>query len=207
MEALEASLKRHGWDYDLMGVGDPWVYFGAKLRAVHNGIPRWKAAGYTHCVHVDAFDVVALAGPGELREKMGRLGMPPFLLAAEVGCWPDAAKADRHPPCPYPWRYAHSLYVMDLARPDILDGDQPDGTDDQDHLMTRFLSGAGVALDYECRVFQALAHLHPWTKWFEVLPSAQSPNGVPRVANLATGELPVFFHGNGRTDMSWLPRQ
>ena len=28
--------------------------------------------------------------------------------------------------------------------------------------------------------------------------------GVTRIGNKATNTLPIFFHGNGRTDMDWV---
>lgn len=199
LDALRDSCIRRGWAFEALGGSDIWAGFGAKVRSVAEGLPRWRAAGYTHAIHVDAYDVLALGTPDELPALMASYGDPPFLLATEVGCWPDASKAERHPPCAYPWRYAHSLYVWDVRRPDILDAEGlPDHIDDQNFLMEKYLDGGQITLDYECRVFQALAHLHPWDKWFAVEEG--------RVVNKATTTKPLFVHGNGRTAMEWVPQ-
>lgn len=194
---LEDSLKKYNWNYEIGGIGDTWVGFVAKLRFVSSNINKWKDQGFSHCIFVDAFDVLCTNTAEYVDKEYKKLGNPKMVLATEVGCWPNNNLRDLHPNCPYPWRFYHSQYILDLNYPEILKPElYTPTTDDQDHLMTLALNNKEIVADYEQAIFQTLAHLDDRQKWFELKEG--------KMYNKITSTTPCFWHGNARVDISML---
>jgi hypothetical protein len=210
LHRLEATCRKWGWDCAI-GEEPTWRGFGRRLKAIGEMAQTAKAAGFTHAVHVDAFDVICV-GPPELKAPD-----VPLLLAGELGYWPDRGKESEYgyatTPPKTPWRYVHSQFVLDLEYVDWfrnLIQDMDDVEDDQGFLTEAYLqhqyhardrlipaTNWSMVLDYDCTVIQSIAHCHPWDAFFAV--------EGDRVRNKVTGTLPLFIHGNGRTNLEWVP--
>ena len=66
---------------------------------------------------------------------------------------------------------------------------------DQVWLMDAYLYNQDkIKVDDECKIFQTIAFSHE-NEWEKI---------ENRFRNKATNTLPVFFHGNGHTNMNWL---
>lgn len=201
IDRLKASMLRNGWPEDsfrlLVGKWTGWV---GRLRAVLAQADPLRFLGFTHLIHVDAFDVICLGRPEELEPALADAGNPAMLMAAESACWPDSHRAAEYPPRELPWHFCHSQYVLDLnQRPPFGLGVDLDHEDDQRHLTNLYLAGTpGIVLDTKCRVIQSIAHNHPWYNFYDIREDK-------RVVNKVTKTAPIFFHGNGKTDGSWIP--
>lgn len=186
-----ASLEKWGWEYSL--VTEPqWKGFGNRLRKVVNQCEIFKGH-HTHCVHVDAHDVIASGPPSEFIAPDC-----PLQLAVEGGCWPDGNREKDYPqPRTQLWWYGHSQYVVDLNRLDVLKAeDVEDYDDDQRHCTNLYFDNpAEVKLDYSCKTIQSIAFAHPWTDYFEYQGD--------RIVNKITGSKPLFLHANGGTATDW----
>lgn len=200
LQRLIGSLSYYNWDYHVIRY--EWRGWSHRLKSVWKSLAVHKQTSYTHAIHVDAYDVIA-TGPSSMFEsawKSANYDNAAMILATELNCWPDKSKAELHPQNPSPWKYAHSQFTVDLSRLDELSvvADIPEGADDQGYLMDLFLSWKyPIRLDYGCRIVQSIAFAHPWQNWFWEKP----------LTNRLTGSEPLFAHGNGGTDMSWLENQ
>lgn len=192
---LEESCRRWGWALDV--VEHPWAGWGGRLKIVAARATTWQAT-HTHVLHVDAWDVVATGPPADLGPALFAHGKPPMLFATEMACWPPDVDASIYPPRTTPWWYAHSQWCWDLSQA-LPAGflDLADSEDDQRHFHHLIAQQTpGIVLDRSCRVFQSLAHGHPHEHFF-----ARSGN---RWVNTMLGTKPLFMHGNGQTEMTWV---
>lgn len=198
LDSLKQSLSFWGWAF--AEIKEPWKGLGNRLKRVLHHARLLRNDGFTHVIHVDAFDVLAIGPREEFEGVMESYGNPALLMAVEGGCWPNATLAERYGERKSLWWFPHSQFVLDLRQPEPPKFDDlPDDIDDQVKFHEIALGNhPGVVLDRGCRLFQSIAHSHPWEEWFGV--EAQ------RVRNLKTNSLPLFAHGNGRTDMAWVPR-
>lgn len=191
------SLERWGWEYETY-VGE-WRGDVYEHSLMEQNTPRWRDAGYTHVLKIDAFDMICVGPPSDLESAYAHYGNPYAIGSAEIGCWPgDYRRADYGPP-EHPWWFPHSPLSYDLRR-DIPQEwwDRPNRGygSDQWHLGDLFLAGK-IALDRDQLIVMSTGHAHPWEKWFAV--------EGDRVRNLNRDTLGLFVHGNGRTDISWVP--
>lgn len=197
---LEVSCRKFGWELFVVGTDQPWKGWANRLRTVWVKMVELRQE-FSHAIHCDAYDVVAV-GPYSWFDhawNMAAYDNAAMVLATEVNCWPDRSKADRHPPSPSPWKYAHSQFAVDLSRLGELAavGEIPDGSDDQGYLMDLFLSWKlPIRLDYGCNIFQSVAFCQPFENSFST--------GGLGFRNRVTESYPLFVHGNGGTDMTWL---
>ena len=213
LRRFRRSLAKWGWPLVLVHEMY-WGGFGRKLKACAEAAATARGAGHSHAIFCDSYDVVFVGPPSALVESH-----PPLLLATEAACWPPCpVREAEHPECDTPWRFAHSQLLVDLRRLELLDlGGVADGDDDQRHLMDVYLRHlrasraepalrqiqeatpleCQVGLDTRQEVFCSIAHSHPWFERYAV--------GDDRVVNKLTKTRPVMVHGNGRTDMSWVP--
>jgi len=185
------SLKKWGWDYSL--VTEPqWKGFGNRLKKVVERFNELKDK-YDWGIHIDAHDVIASGPPSEFVAPDY-----PLQLACEGGCWPDGFKEQQYPqPRKQLWWYAHSQYIVNLKRLDVLKAEGLDDyADDQRHCTDLYFNNPDeVKLDYECKTIQSIAFAHPWTDYFEYQGD--------RVVNKITGSKPLFLHANGGTSTEW----
>ena len=193
LHRLLRSLERWKWQHNII-LDRRWRGFGHRLKRVVEAC-RDLVGRYTHVIHVDARDVIAVGPPSEWVPPP-----VPLLLATEMNVWPNPTLKPLYPDHPSPWKFAHSQFTVDQKRLDVFNGVDsiPDHYDDQLWVSELFLKGTpDVALDYAGATVQSIAFSHPWADYFEV--------DDDRVVNKITGTRPLLCHGNGGTDMSWLP--
>lgn len=185
------SLKRFGYEYEC--VIHPFT-FGTQLNVIRTWAENYKGDS-THMLYTDAFDTLALTGPDEVMSKMPDCKM---LISAEKNCYPHPERAGEYPATDSAWKYvngggwlAEIEYFKYLCSKEGLNS----GSHDQVWLMEAYLKNRGdVKLDTGCGIFQTIAfsHTHEW----------EQQEG--RFVNVALNSKPVFFHGNGHTNMDWI---
>ncbi len=198
---LRNSMRARGWEEGSLRVlSSQWPGWVGRLKMVLSKIEQLRFDGFTHLIHVDAWDVICLGGPDEIAPAMADAGNPPMLMAAEAAPWPDYHRADKYPARQLPWWFCHSQYTIDLSQQVPIGlGVERDDEDDQRHLTSLYLAKTpGIVLDTKCRIIQSIAHNHPWENFHEIREDG-------RVYNKLTGTRPVFFHANGQTEAGWIP--
>lgn len=194
---LRNSATRLGWRVEIAYESE-WRGLGRKFKGLVEAGRSATARGSTHAVCVDGYDVIALGGPDEFADAMEPFADAAVVFAAEKACFPDGSLAPRYPTTTNPWRFLNAQFVVRAGEFDRLAAERcRDDEDDQLFLTRRFLDAGVGVLDYDGRVVQTVAHCHPWRDWFGVAGG--------RVVNKLTGSRPLFVHGNGRTDLSWVP--
>lgn len=188
---LEDSLKRFGYEYEC--IIHPFS-FGHQLPVIrtwcHNN------SDYTHILYTDAFDTLALAGPEELLSKWD--DKYKMVISGEKNCYPHPERAKDYPETPYPWKYVNGGgwivevdYFKHLCQKENLNQD----SHDQAWLMDVFLRNQNeIKIDNSCEIFQTIAFSYP-EEWEQK---------EQRFVNKGTGTSPIFFHGNGHTEMGWV---
>jgi hypothetical protein len=210
-KALEDSLIKHGYDYELFLYG---FIFGEQYKVIKIFVDQYQGDA-THILYTDMFDTVALAPPSEVESKWKTINNKllvesltnpndkekrglKMLISAEKACFPYAEDAVLYPPSNTPWQFVNGGGCMfDIEYFKELCNRQPFpdlNIMDPKWLMNCLLDNYEVKLDYDCQIFQTLAHSNQdeWT------------TEDNRIKNIATNTLPIFFHGNGRTDMQWV---
>lgn len=197
LHRLMRSCRYWGWPLEI--INSPWLGWCGRLKKVLSNRDWLLGSGYSHLIHVDAYDVVAMGPPDELSYKLSLYNDPHLLIGAEHGCWPDGDRRERFGEIQSHWWFPHSQYVIDLEReiPSQL-LDVHDHEDDQRHLSNLFLAGHDwISIDRGCHIIQSFAFCHPHENFFE-------KNTSGRWRNKLTNSYPLFWHGNGRTDGGWL---
>lgn len=188
---LKESLDKFGYDYEC--IVHPFS-FGHQLPVVLNWCKNYTGDA-THILYTDAYDTMAFAGVDEVLQKFsGKM-----LISCEKSCYPHPERAKDYPETPTMWKYVNGggwlveiEYFKQLCQKENLNAD----SHDQVWLMDAYLNNKeDIQLDNNCEIFQTIAFSYP-EEWEE-------HNGR-RFFNKGTGTFPIFFHGNGHTDMSWL---
>lgn len=153
-----------------------------------------------HILFMDAWDVICLRGVDELMARYESIGHP-WVVNAEMNCWPDRELARRYPECPTPYRYLNSGCMMvqrEYARKWTLTVDinriydEPYAYSDQYWWALRHLENPGLLqLDNHCRLFQCL-YLSRSAMQFSLW------NATNTVTN--THPLIIHFNSNGNID-------
>lgn len=189
----------HAWGWTIEAHHEPWQGDLALMRIVAANMRRWRKEGYTHLLRLDAFDMVMIGPPSELETKLAIYGSPPLLCSAEAGCWPGDYRKEEYGPREHQWHYAHSPLTFDLRQetPERYwqMKDRGYGTD-QFHLADLVIDGV-IPIDRGQHIVMSMAHVNPWTDAFDIVGD--------RVHNRITGGTGLVAHGNGRTDLSWVP--
>lgn len=217
---FKASLDKFGYDYHLieqqMPPGQTHV-FGTQMPLVYKYVKSLHKTEYTHVIYCDAWDTVAMAGPEELEAKCYALeklmslrcndpnGLS-FFGSAEKACFPKPELASQYPHVLSPWKYVNGggwmgsidyfCYIYEKS-PAV-------GVNDQLWLAERFLEskngpdGWRYTLDYRCAIFQTTGFEN--TGDFGYAHNSEEGE-YGRLINFRSDELPIFIHGNGRTNM------
>lgn len=213
LRRLGESLARWRWDTPLVThTVRPWRGTWSKVVGLREALPTIRSKGVSHLLLTDGYDVVANGPEDELYRHVPPAGA---LFSAECWCWPAPELEPLYPPAPTPYRFLNSggylaeiEYLGDylLAGPDLTPdqtGGRPDlCREDQTWFTHKFLGDpANCRLDYRCEVFQTLGSGvvtddRPHYVTFDFV--------TGRVRNKDTGTTPLFVHGNGRADMTWL---
>lgn len=200
---LEHSLKLFGYDYE--HILSPFS-FGHQLPVIQNWCNNYQG-DCTHILYTDAWDTLALSTPEEVIDKFLNyfhfifVDKPPkMLISAEKNCYPHPERAADYPIVDSPWKYVNGggwlveiEYFKQLCIKENLNQD----SHDQVWLMDAYLRNQDeIKLDTECEIFQTIA-FSDTGEWFY--------NHVKkRLENKKMQTYPIFFHGNGHTDMEWV---
>lgn len=197
---LEDSLIKHGYDYEIFLYG---FIFGEQYKVIKTFVDNYQGDA-THILYTDCYDTVAIGPPREVISKIKRLDCK-MLISAEKAYFPDNGLSHLYPESPTPWKYVNGggcLFEIEFFKKICNEHPFPDPMMDPYWLRDIFLAHQHeITLDYQCEIFQCLAHSSP-NEWDIMDLSNKGPN--MRIRNKATKTLPVFFHGNGRTDMKWV---
>ena len=205
---LEDSLIKHGYDYQLFLYG---FIFGEQYKVIKTFVDQYQGDA-THILYTDCWDTVALAPRTEVIAKWFSLAVPKMLISAEKAYFPDNGQSHLYPDSPTAWKYVNGggcLFEIEFFK--SITTPFPEPMMDPYWLRDIFLQYPNeVKLDYNCEIFQCLAHSKQ-DEWELILTGEPVINsgyvasgGITRIRNKATKTLPIFFHGNGRTNMDWV---
>ena len=188
------SAKAFNWNIEILTLQGDYPGANFKFKSIIANLDSWRAKGFTHIISVDAFDFV-VAGTGQtLLGNLHSLNFPRLILAAETNCFPDKSLESRFSDTKTRWKYVNSPFILDLRQP-LPDGFADIGDeDDQVHLSKWYLDNRfrnDIVLDSQCRFFQTLYGVDKNTF-------------AADLRNKETGTYPIFFHGNGNADMSFI---
>lgn len=197
---LEDSLIKHGYDYDVFLYG---FIFGEQYKVIKTWVDQYQGDA-THVLYTDQWDTLALAPPSEVISKFEAMECK-MLISAEKACFPDNGQSHLYPESPTAWKYVNGGgCIFEIEYFNQLCDKHPFPTPMMDPYWLRdiFLAHPNeIKLDYLCEIFQCLAHSNR-DEWELYISRANEYK--PRLRNKATKTLPIFFHGNGRTDMNWV---
>lgn len=198
IKPLMQTVEKHNWPVTAIEV--TWQGFGTKLLAVRdyllNEVNGQSLDGFFFC---DANDVLLL---GNMEEAVSKLNMDSIVFNAEKNCWPDKdLEALYDTESGSEWKYLNSgaYFAPRGLFLSLFDYDMPEfSTDDQRWATSQLLfnKNSKIRLDTNCEVFQC----------YSFIAEDDFEYGETKVKNLKTGTTPIFFHGNGRTDMSKLEK-
>jgi hypothetical protein len=189
--ALEQSLIKHGYDYEFFLYG---FEFGSQYKVIKTFVDQYKGEA-THILYTDAYDTIALAPLSEVISKFKDLNCK-MLISAEKAYFPDNGESYLYLESATVWKYVNGggcMFEIEFFK--SITTPYPEPMMDPYWLRDIFLQYPNeVKLDYYCQIFQCLAHSNrdEWT------------TEDSRIKNIATQTYPIFFHGNGRTDMKWV---
>jgi hypothetical protein len=188
-----------------------WRGFGYRLKRVLSYADSLRREGFTHLLHLDAYDCLIVGSPGRFGDVMDHYGEPTLLLAAEHCCWPEAAKQWNDLPKYQEsrrvsrWSYPHSQFCWDLRQPLPAGfGECEDGDDDQFQCHRVWVddNDGKVKVDNGCRLVQSVAFCSPWQNFFDI----DETNPTGKITNRLTQSRPLVVHGNGGrgTALNWV---
>lgn len=196
-EKLKASLEEYGYDFE--HIPHPFA-FGHQMPVIQNWCNNYKG-DCTHILYTDCFDTIAFGGPDEVIEKFKQFGDIKMLISAEKNCYPIAAKAKDYPVTEGPWKYVNGggwLVEIEYFKQLCVKENLNRQSHDQIWLMDSFFNNRDqIKIDNDCEIFQTIAFSNK-EEW-------EFREG--RFLNVGTGTLPIFFHGNGHTEMNWVYKQ
>lgn len=189
-DMLARSLQKQGWDHHF--IIHPWLGFGCKIIETYKYL---KAnPDITHFFYSDAYDSVVL---GTMEEALSKIPNKDIILqSAERACYPHPEKEALYPKHDSHWRFVNGggwfassdLFCRMVDKVPIQTHEV-----DQVYFTDRLIEGThGMVLDYNCDIFQTIAHC----------PESDFLTEVGRITNTVTGTKPLFFHGNGHTPMT-----
>lgn len=209
---LKASLDKFGYDHEV--IVHPFS-FGHQLPVIRDWCNRYTGDA-THILYTDAFDTLAFAGLEEIENKLdfifyyeyvgwvNRMQVAKMLISCEKNCYPHPERAGNYPETSGPWKYVNGggwIAEIEYFKQLCIKENLNDQSHDQVWLMEAFLNNQqDIKLDTNCEIFQTIAFSHK-EEWDSINEHGYGEN---RFRNIGTSTFPVFFHGNGHTDMGWL---
>jgi hypothetical protein len=203
---MKQSVEKHGWEIEVI---DSPFKFGGQLQVINKWLQGYSGEA-THIVYIDAFDNICFGDEFEVLRKFEAFNCS-MVISAEKACYPHPEKAIFYPEIESGWRYVNGggwmgeiNYLKTLFEHFLL----PD-SHDQVWLTDTYLNQQeDIKLDSECEIFQTIAFSNPdeWEKCEIAIATTLTPTTPAQIRflNKIHQTLPVFFHGNGRTDMKWL---
>lgn len=190
---LKESLERFGYDYE--HIQKPFS-FGHQLPIIMDWCNNYSG-DCTHILYTDCYDTKAFGSPYEVITKFELINCK-MLISAEKACYPHPERAKDYPESFTAWKYVNGggwiveiEYFKHLCKKENLNAE----SHDQVWLMEAFLRNQEeIKIDNDCAIFQTIAfsYQEEWERFED------------RWINKLTRYMPVLFHGNGHTDMSWL---
>lgn len=170
--------------------------FGQQYDQLYNYCVNYHGDA-SHLLYNDAFDVVCFGSIDEVMDKFQTLDCK-MLISTEKACFPYAHKAGLYPASATEWKYINgggSLFEIEYFINAVKQMPFDINYIDPDYLLKLYLNDLkSVKLDCQCSIFQTIAHSSP----------AEWTYKNNRFENNITKTKPNLFHGNGRTDMSWI---
>lgn len=192
---LQKSLIKHNYDYTvLINPSINWNWAG--LEDIYKWGKTEEAKEYTHFIYTDGFDTVALQPLSNVLIKYKQTDK--MLFSTEKQCFPRVDWIERHPKVDSEWQYLnHGQFIAPIETfLRLYEGVFDLPITCQEYAMDLFLNGSNdIILDTNCEVFQTVAFCKP-TEEFEIIDGS--------IVNIATGSLPSFAHGNGKTNIQWV---
>lgn len=200
---LEHSLKLFGYDYE--HILHPFS-FGHQLPVIQRWCENYRG-DCTHILYTDCFDTLALADAEEVINKYvnynwnknkARGGHIKMLISAEKNCYPHPDRADDYPFTMSPWKYVNGggwLVEIEYFKHLCIKENLTQDSHDQVWLMDAYLRNRDeIKLDTDCEIFQTIAFSNE-SEW---------QTRGQRFENIGTETLPIWFHGNGHSEMQWV---
>ena len=189
---LKESLNRFEYDYEVLVNKDiNWNWAG--LEDIYNWCKIQE--GYTHFLYTDGFDTFAFSSMSEIERKYKNTDK--MLFSTEKQCFPRKDWTDIHPQSESEWKFLnHGQFISPIDTfLRLYEGVFQLNMTCQEWAMDLYLNGSeDITLDLNCDIFQTIA--------FETEGDFEIREG--RIFNLKNKSTPVFAHGNGRTDMTWI---
>ena len=200
LKRLETSLRRFGYPYKILGLGETW-YGGDDI--LHNpgagqkvNILRTELESIISkeenpiVLFLDGYDTIVLQPANQLL-KVYEDSKQNIIFGAEKVCWPDRNLAKEYPNIDSPWKYLNSGqfigHAQDLLK--LMNDGIDDADDDQLYYTKKFLEGKhGIALDHECRIFQCLQGSEG---------DVYLDHSYAQLHNNVHNSMPFVAHGNG----------
>ncbi len=200
LQRLETSLRRFGYPYRILGLGETWFGgddilhnpgAGQKVNILRKELEAIIAREENPLVlFLDGYDTMVLHPANAFVDTFNK-SKQKIIFGAEKVCWPDKGLAKSYPEIDSPWKYLNSGQFVGHAE-DLLalmnDGID-DADDDQLYYTKKFLEGNhGIALDHECRIFQCLQGSEA---------DLTINKGYAQLHNNIHKSMPFVAHGNG----------
>jgi hypothetical protein len=201
IEHLTSSLGA-----DILPILLPWTMdFYPKSYSVYNYIKSLNSK--EQILVCDAYDVIALNKcTNKLLEEniLNFFNNNKVTFNAETNCYPDSSLAQRYPDTDSKWKYLNAgiytgrvenvLQMLDLVLNKMVN------SMDQLEFSKLFLDSKLINLDYECKVFQTT--YSGSVGGYVDINDFIIKNG--KIYNKQYDTMPLLFHGNGKTNMSYL---
>jgi hypothetical protein len=181
---LVESLRRHGWEY--VEIVEPFRGLGYKISELAKYL---RQSGDDEFILMDAFDTYCIAPPSDWKHFADHV-----VVSGEKQCFPHPEKSDFFWPGRSPWKYPNSGQIWGRSQEliDLVETFPWNDADNDQIWYTDRAAGRSVSIDVQCVNFQSIAFEEPGDFSFV----------YDRLQNNVTGTMPLFIHGNGRTDMT-----
>jgi hypothetical protein len=197
---LYASLERWKWPRLRLWSGeDRFPGFNFKVEVMKAQLPLLNSQGVTHFLTVDGWDTLCC---GPIEDVVRHCG-DGILLAGEINCYPHPEKASRYPEAEKKSRWCHVngggiLTSLEFFADVVVPFHDNGGFENDQIMFTElYLTGNSlVKVDSLCEVFQTLYLTNPNEDFLVTTKGA--------LFNREMETRPVFVHGNGRCDMTWI---
>ncbi len=184
--------------FEFVAIESEWRGFGSKIIETVKYLKEHPEID--DFIFADAYDVVCFGNKSEFELKLDSVkGTNHAIFSTEKNCWPDANFAFK-----YQQRFGRNLYLnsgLFWAESDFFirmveENMPPYNIDDQFYYTTQLLYDRKgyITLDFEQTLFQS----------YSFIAENEYDYSGSRPKNNITGNFPILFHGNGRTDMTEL---
>lgn len=211
-ELFMESCRRFGIDPVILGWGDRWIGSGEKLISICKFISDLPADEII--LSVDPFDVIFLAGPGEIERKFRVMNTPFLSGALKINAF--NARVYNHefnrtreptPVTPSAYNFLNAgtwISTAGFARrlfQVLIDDNRLVPSDiDQEILTALYIQDSSrVDIDWRCSIFQNLL-FKDFVRRQPDLSDIHFLEG--RIHNTATGTWPSLLHASGNTFMA-----